>query len=101
MLLVELLTAGRIFLTVKISLLKRSAFRGLTLHVLFANPNSFLRVQHVCAKSLGKWGSESATEAKRGASSARRGHREMDTHTLAKIRYGIRGAPLRSQASAR
>ena len=84
----------------KISLLENLPSEGWTLHVLFANPNSFLRVQHVCAKSLGKWGAESATEAKRGASSARRGQREMDTHTLAKIRYGIRGAPLRSRTSA-
>ena len=70
-----------------------------TPHTLpFANPNNFHRVQHVCSQ-LGKWGSESSSEAKRGASSARRGQREMDTHTCAKMRHVIRGGPLRSRTS--
>jgi hypothetical protein len=58
----------------------------------------FIGVQHVCSQ-LGKLGSESSSEAKRGASSARRGQREMDTHTCAKMRHVIRGGPLRSRTS--
>ena len=58
---------------------RKPAFRGLTLHVLFANPSNFLRVQHVCAKSLWKMGlrirHRSETRSKqRPTRSARDGH---------------------------